>query len=335
MSEKETNPYATKEWRIRTARSVFDVSVEEAEIMFNAGLLTETRPSITDIARRLFEGAISEVTAEKMIRAVTGRPPRHIEIKGPAKSEGPTVEITGPAKITGPMEIPGPEAEPDRPEPAVGTAERPDYLKDLEVGPEQGMAKYIVVGQPPLVMRALRQPIFDTIIVPESGIIHASAFSDSRWFPDHTPKDQGRDCNITQDGSLGMPLEFDLYYLEVVFEKFAHPEDVRRILRSTSLAWYFGQNVAWLRTTLSQFQPSFCYENLDGMEEAVEEAIERFGKDGTWPVWRHDMREKETGKPRRISSTESFHCKLEGNCGELYAPVRIKIKMQDTLYVPI
>ena len=205
-----------------------------------------------------------------------------------------------------------------------------------------------VVGSPQStpVLRMLKQPLFDTLIVPESGIsteAEISLFVDRKHFPDGTQKFR-RHCNLTNDGSMGYPVEYDLTSLELRFEKWAHADDVRRVLRGMHLSWYFGQNTPWLRLAGSGFKPLIVLPHeVESMEEDVRRQIAAFAETGVWPAWTHDMTANlpqpadgpVLSKPgaRRISSTESFRCGVEINTGgELHAPVTMKVLMQDTLY---
>ena len=208
-----------------------------------------------------------------------------------------------------------------------------------------------VVGTPPFtpVLRALKQPLFDTLIVPEEGIsseAEIQLFTDRNLFPNGSRKFR-RHCNLSQDGSLGYPVEYDLTSLELRFEKWAHPDDVRRVLRGMHLSWYFGQNTPWLRLAGSGFKPLIVLPHeVESMEEEVRKQIAAFAETGVWPAWTHDMTANlpqpadgpVLSKPgaRRISSTESFRCGVEINTGgELHAPVTLKVLMQDTMYAPI
>jgi hypothetical protein len=216
-----------------------------------------------------------------------------------------------------------------------------------------------VVGRPPAtpVLRALKQPLFDTIIVPVEGIMsdaEIQLFADTKHFPDGSRKLR-RHCNLSIDGQLGYPLEYDLTALELRFEKWSHPDDVQRVLRGLHLSWYFGQNTPWLRLSGSGFKPLFVLPHeVEDARAALQEQIERFAASGgVWPAWTHDMRgahpyqhaEGAEGEPepvksspcaRRISSTESFRCGVEVNTGgELHGPVTMKVLMQDTLYAQV
>jgi hypothetical protein len=137
---------------------------------------------------------------------------------------------------------------------------------------------------------------------------------------------------MTQPGMLGYPLEFDLSALELRFEKWAHPDDVARVLKGLRLNWFFGQNVPWLQLTASGFQPLIVLPHeVEDAQAEVRRQIAAFTQHAVWPAWRHDM-ETPDGKARRISSTESFSCRVACDVSELHGPVRLKVLMQDTLY---
>jgi len=194
-----------------------------------------------------------------------------------------------------------------------------------------------IVGAPPAVpvLRALKQPICDTLIIPEEGLlVYVDLFSDRKWFPDHKPKTP-HDCNMTNDGFLGYPLEYDLRALDLVFEKWSHPDDVVRVRKGLLLQWFFGQNTAWLRLEASAWKPLIVLPHeVEDARAHIERLIVQYAETGVWPSWRHEMTTPD-GKPRRVSSTEVFHCKADLNVGELHGPVRVKMLMQDTLFAQV
>ncbi|MGH8896758.1 MAG: hypothetical protein ACRDZ4_06975 [Egibacteraceae bacterium] len=245
---------------------------------------------------------------------------------------------------------------------AQGAADMERAAGDLPPGAESpgpGRSRYIEGSPPPQTpcLRPLKQPIFDTLIVPVEGIASEAEirlFTDPKRFPDGTRK-MRRHCNLSQDGSLGYPLEYDMAALELRFEKWSHSDDVLRVLRGLRLSWYFGQNVPWLDVTASGFSPLVVlpHEVEDAREEIIRQ-IATFAERGVWPAWTHDItahaepdlpaevspevreRQRKPGQPRRISSTESFSCGIEINTGgELHGPVTMKVMMQGTLYAQL
>lgn len=200
-----------------------------------------------------------------------------------------------------------------------------------------------VVGTPPRtpVLRALKQELYDTVLVPESGLLgcRQRAFADCQWFPDHTPKTEV-DCNLRHNGMLGYPLEYDLVAIELRVEKFCHADDVARLLRAVVLRWFFGQDTPWRRVAGSAMTPAFSLpgpaEQEAGLRAHVERQLKEFAARGAWLAYTADMRGPD-GKPRRVSSTEGFSCAVDAErpTGELHGPARLKVVMQDTLYAQL
>jgi len=95
---------------------------------------------------------------------------------------------------------------------------------------------------PPIfgLMRGLRQPLFDTVIfLPSKHEKKDYAFVDNKKFLDDTPK-TNRDTNMTVSGTLGWPLEYDIESMEIHFEEFETPEDLRKVLSGVHATWYYG-----------------------------------------------------------------------------------------------
>lgn len=197
-----------------------------------------------------------------------------------------------------------------------------------------GQVDYIVRHPVGLaVLRRLKQSVYDKLIVPENGNVgRVSLFTEPRFFPDHSPKTEA-DCNLTMAGGLGMPVEYDLRWIDIVFEKFSHPSDLKRVLKGLHFRWIRGQMVPWLRMTLSGFTP-FLSAGDEQTERAASKKLAQFAEEGSWTHYRADVRTPE-GTPQRITSTESFRVDVEGNLGELHGPVHLKVMLQDTIYVPI
>lgn len=218
--------------------------------------------------------------------------------------------------------------------PAPTAAEGEPLLRDLpQLRRRPATGTHYVLGMPPAVpvLRPLRHPLYDTLIVPESGVLaegRGDLFVDCPWFPDHTPKTE-HDSNLTQNGSLGYPLEYDLSHFEIQVEKFAHPDDVRRVLRGLVFKWIRGSNVPWLRVTLSGFEPYY------GAETDQAKVLAAWPGEAVWLRHRHDAKTPD-GEPQRIHSTESFRVEaVSRNIGELRGPVRLKFLLQDTLYAQL
>jgi hypothetical protein len=209
------------------------------------------------------------------------------------------------------------------------------YLESSLPSPSREGGSDYALGTPPAqsVLRAIKQPLFDTLIVPEEGIASEREITlfDRKYFPNGQPKLR-RHTNMIQEGCLGIPLEYDFSGLELRFEKWSHADDVRAVLRGLHLQWYFGQNVPWLRVPASGFKPLIVLPHeIESWENEVRQQIERYAETGVWPAWTHDMRGNDR-KPRRITGPESFRCGVECAVSELHGPVTMKVLMQDTLY---
>jgi hypothetical protein len=81
-----------------------------------------------------------------------------------------------------------------------------------------------VVGTPAQtpVLRPLRQPIYDSEIYPAAGVRELQVFVNNTTFAAGGAKTEN-DTNLTQGGSLGTPLEFDLVGFTMEFDRAADP----------------------------------------------------------------------------------------------------------------
>ena len=241
------------------------------------------------------------------------------------------------------------------------------------VRPPAGQGIKYVTGLPkpaPIIVRPLKQEIWDWLIVPEYGKCSVDLYEDYKWFPDHTPKVKYVHTNMGHDGQLGFPLEYDLSAFDMTVEKCAHPEDLARVRRSLEFSWFFGQ-YPWLKARGSSFKPLLVVAGeLDGQKEAVERRLNEFADRGFWPSYRLDFTQRDLrvtpetpdhealgvskeefekipkedrskavaavrakhSVPRRISSTEAFHAHVEVDAGELHGPLHLRFSMQDTLF---
>jgi len=198
-----------------------------------------------------------------------------------------------------------------------------------------------VVGTPPAtpVLRPLKQALYDKLIVPESGgITKVILFDEHKFFPDHSQKME-KDTNMTCSGFLGYPLEFDLSWIDLKFEKFSHPDDVRRVLKGLTFRWIRGQNTPWLRVTLSGFEPLLMTEGVlsETLKPFVTEQLAGFKEAGIWTRYRVSVLSPD-GLPQRITSTESFRVEVsssEAGLGELHGPVHLKVLLGDQLYTQL
>jgi hypothetical protein len=206
--------------------------------------------------------------------------------------------------------------------------------------PSRGGIEYVALSPPASpVLRCLKQPLFDKLIVPESGLVGpVSLFTDHKFFPDHSPKTE-KDTNMTCSGFLGAPLEYDLSWIDLKFEKFAHPDDLRRVLRGLTFRWVRGSNTPWLRVTLSGFEPFLQTEAIlsQNQEMLVASQLQEFHDKGIWTRYRINVKTPD-GLSQRITSSEAFRVEVsapDGGLGELHGPVHLKVLLGDTLYCQI
>lgn len=278
-----------------------------------------------------------ELWEERHRRTFFTMKPKIVEQEAPAPPPPPP----GPARPRDPSVVTAADLEGDlalveeRPLPEVKS-----FNSYLDKAPSRGGIQY-VIGDPPAspVLRCLKQPLYDKLIVPEDGrMSQVVLFDDHKFFPDHSLK-TGKDTNMTQSGMLGYPLEYDLSWIDLKFEKFAHPDDVRRVLRGLTFKWLRGQNTPWLRVTLSGFEPLLMTEGVlsDTLKEHVSKELAVFKDAGIWTRYRVSVLTPD-GKPQRITSVESFRVEIvspDGGIGELHGPVHLKVLLGDQLYTCI
>jgi hypothetical protein len=247
------------------------------------------------------------------------------------------------AQVKAPEPPPPPPAQPSclpPPPPGAGVMESltEDDLRESLSQPPSG-ARY-VLGRPPMqpVMRPLKQSLYDTLIVPESGHVgKVTLFDDCHFFPNHTQKTE-KDTNMTLSGQLGHPLEYDLRWIDLKFEKFSHPDDLRRVLKGLTFRWVRGQSVPWLRVTLSGFEPYLAKDELGPgvSDEEVRRLLAAYDGDNKWTRFRASVLSLD-GLPQRIGSSECFRVEVSDDVGlgELHGPVRLKVILGDTLFTAL
>jgi hypothetical protein len=206
--------------------------------------------------------------------------------------------------------------------------------------PSQEGIEYVAFSPPASpVLRCLKQALYDKLIVPESGYIgKVCLFDDPKFFPDHTPKTE-KDTNMTCQGCLGFPLEYDLSWIDLKFEKFSHPDDIRRVLKGLTFRWIRGQNTPWLRLTLSGFEPLLMTEGVlsENLKDHVKGQLADFKETGIWTRYRVSVLTPD-GLSQRITSSELFRVEVscpDGGMGELHGPVHLKVLLGDQLYTQI
>jgi hypothetical protein len=177
---------------------------------------------------------------------------------------------------------------------------------------------HYVVGTPPQtpVLRPLRQALYDRIIL-RNAMTRTSAFTDSRFFDDHTVKTQA-DTNMTQSGQLGYPLEYDL--MDVAVHPSGRGEEYKRkwdhfISESVVATWIFGCNTPWARYAISIMEERFPSLRNNDMRDFMEtpgfpEILAAIAREVPLPRYINMTAPgRLTGQGatgRRIQSTESF-----------------------------
>ncbi len=160
-----------------------------------------------------------------------------------------------------------------------------------------------VVGTPPQtpVLRPLRQPIFDSEIYPAAGVRVREVFVDRTTFANGTAKDEA-DTNLTANGSLGTPLEFDLVAFNMEFEIGMSFGDFALVYNNGVWEFFFGQNTVWLDVKDTRIpNGTGVFASLDG--NAAPTAALSNGWPSTKEIYNVTTPDR---KARRVTSNENF-----------------------------
>lgn len=201
------------------------------------------------------------------------------------------------------------------------------------------------------VLRPFRHPLYDTLVIRENGLMYGMAdnvslFNDCRFFPDHTPKGP-EDTNMTQNGQLGTPLEYDLVAIDMHVVDYAKAEDVRKVLSALTCRWIFGVCTCWLTVPAGGFEPYLSMgggidENVLDLPKYLRERAEETRKQvstfmstgAVWPCYRQLFTTPDR-LARRIIFTESFRLEVVGKAAPLSAPVVLKFLTRGVLYAQL
>lgn len=167
-----------------------------------------------------------------------------------------------------------------------------------------------VVGTPPQtpVLRPLRQPLYDSAKLADLLATKRSLFSDVKKFADGSEKTEC-DTNMTQNSSLGYPLEFDLVGFLVELERGSTREQHNDIYNKIVFKWFFGQNVPWLRVKLTKLPEGIGpVGSVSTTVAATEASIISNGWGVVTNFYNFTTPDR---KARRVSSTESFRNDME------------------------
>lgn len=216
-----------------------------------------------------------------------------------------------------------------------------------------------ITGKPPQspILRPLRTRLYDREQV-WGGIMRVGFFMDNHRTADGRLKDKSF-TNMTQSGSLGYPLEFDLVQLSIspcsgdpeyakTYEQFINSDYVFK--------WYFGAQVQWFERPISLM-------NIRG--PATETFLDKETKKAyrlsiikgkLTPVEVGDARIPEMTTPddlgsklltrfidattpqreaRRVHSTESFHGEINRGTGPQGPMIDVYVCMDGILYTPL
>ena len=162
-----------------------------------------------------------------------------------------------------------------------------------------------VVGTPPQtpVLRPLRQPLYDSENLTTGATTTVSLFSDNKKFANNAAKLEC-DTNMTQSGSLGYPLEFDLVGFLTELERGTTRVMHNDVYAKLVFKWFFGQNVPWLRLRLHKIPEGIgSAGSVSTTVNATEASIISNGWGVVTNFYNFTTPDR---KARRISSTESF-----------------------------
>lgn len=124
----------------------------------------------------------------------------------------------------------------------------------MPLGIETTGTSPLVVGTPQQTarLRPLRNPLFDTAkMVAATGYTRVEFFTSRRQFADGSAKNDSH-TNLTADGQLGSPLEFDLLGLTTKLYLGTSLVNINAFYNAGVFRWFFHQNVPWLNLKLTE-----------------------------------------------------------------------------------
>jgi hypothetical protein len=175
-----------------------------------------------------------------------------------------------------------------------------------------------VVGSPPAtpVLRPLKQPLYDTEIYPAAGVGRLQFFVNSSTIAATGAAKTLADTNMTQNGQLGTPLEFDLIGFN--FEPARRTDvaavtDLDLIMNTGVWTWIFGQNTPWLQVPITRIPEGV---GISGFAATTVAATTIIGASNGTPHVTNFYNFAVDRRARHIFSTESFR-------GELSYPIGV------------
>ncbi len=163
-----------------------------------------------------------------------------------------------------------------------------------------------VVGSPPAtpVLRPLKQPMYDTEIYPAAGAGRIQWFVNSATIAATGAAKTLAETNMTQNGQLGTPLEFDLIGFNFEIEYGTTMADRAQIENTGVFIWIFGQNTPWLTVPITRIPEG---SGVAGNSTAANTAVISQGVAHATNFYNFSV----DRRARHIFSNESFHGELQ------------------------
>jgi hypothetical protein len=163
-----------------------------------------------------------------------------------------------------------------------------------------------VVGSPPAtpVLRPLKQPMYDTEVYPAAGAGRIQFFVNSATIAATGAAKTLADTNMTQNGQLGTPLEFDLIGFNIEVQRGIARVDNNAIFNTGVFSWFFGNNTNWLNVPLSRIPEGVAATGSVAVDAGapLEVSIMSNGTAHTTNFYNFSV----DRRARHIFSTESF-----------------------------
>ncbi len=198
-----------------------------------------------------------------------------------------------------------------------------------------------VVGTPAQtpVLRVLRQPIHDSEELANAATATNQLFTNRQTFNSGAAKIFPIDTNMTQDGSLGTPLEFDLVGFNHEVQRGVAATaltlaELKDVYTKAGFTWIFGQNTIWLQTRITRI-PYGVGESGSVSTGVVTATPFLFsnGIPGAKNIFSFVTPDR---KARRVNSTESFRCEVPFRAALVMANTQIQtVYMVGILYAGI
>lgn len=203
--------------------------------------------------------------------------------------------------------------------------DEPKFLNDSkDTMKDQGLR--MVSGMPAMtpVLRPLTHSLWDSEWCdPEYPDERHCLFQDHKSFM-HGGHKSVIDTNMRASGHLGTPLEYDIYGLAIQVQMGVSEEDYISIIDPALFIWFFGSCTTWLEQPAATFAEPWEWWKVRPIEEDPKKGI-KF--DEMKAYFFALVVGSDTGKPRRITSRESFRGELRWKKG-----VRVKKKTKYTVH---